>query len=625
MYIQIYVLFENFSYYLYIMKRILSLLFILPLFAVAQQNVQYGSLVAPPTYYKYGTGATSRFALYQSNYWYPELTLQDTASLIATHNWAIPYTNALYPININTKSINGITFNGSDSSARNIIFSNYKNFMPNFMGKDNVGAGSDVFSSMHTSNKNIGLGTRVLQYYNGSSAGEGGTGGYMIGIGWEALDSATTAIATQAIGTSAGHNITTASGVNVMGYNGFRELIDGDDNTGIGTEVGEQLFGGSTRNTFGGAQSGYGTPSSPTKYIGYGITGFGWNTLSNLIDTVAGDIALGHAAGANIKTGNYNIIIGSNVGAKTPTISNTLNIGNIIWADGIYGSRATDIGPHGIIAQTNNTPITTGHAGSYSPWFVPELWISNIINGSTTDSVAVLHNTGIGKRLQFIPASTWLLNTATALPSSFTSSSLTSAAGGAFGSNAYTSIPYYPIGGGSGNIISNTIYGTANASTGIAFRFDATSYGGKQWGIGDGTTANGTFSIRDITDSKDVLSIVGATGSVYMSNFYTTSATPSISVTGAGTSPTISISGSNQDQIIQITTGAGSGSMAITVTMSGSFAYPHSCVPTVTAYSSAAQTAGIYVSGLGATNYTINTGATTASTVYYYTVHNGGY
>ena len=71
----------------------------------------------------------------------------------------------------------------------------------------------------------------------------------------------------------------------------------------------------------------------------------------------------------------------------------------------------------------------------------------------------------------------------------------------------------YPIAGGSANVITNAVYATANSSTGFAFNFNATAYGGKKWAVGDGIgTANGNFEIYDVSNSKTLLSIVNNSG-----------------------------------------------------------------------------------------------------------------
>lgn len=550
---------------------------------------------------------------------------------------------------------NSMTINSGDSSKRNIVLSNYLNFMPSFGGKDNYGIGSDVFSSMHTSNKNIGIGTRVLAYYDGSASGEGGTGGYATGIGWEALAKATTAIGPIAIGTSALHELTTGAGNQAIGYNALRTLKTGEDNTIDGSEAGEQIDSLSSRNTGMGAQALYGNPSYIKPYTSYGSTAFGWNALSKLYGTSiapsVGNIGIGHAAGANITTGRYNIIIGSNVGAIDSTISNSLNIGNVIYSDNIYGSRATGIGPQGIIAVTNNTPVTAGHAGSYQPWYVPELDFTAKVMGAIGDSIAVVENgslkfilgnsyvpatrtvngkalsanitlglasadfvnqgtittllhgnasgnpffgqiinaditnstidlttkvTGLLPDVNISSASAWnakqsalvsgtnikTINSASLLGSSNIllqtplvagTDYLTPTGNGIGLSNVVTSITGtanqviasastgaitlslpQSIGTGSSptfstvtasltghasldlpltsGTLTTTLNVLASNTTGEGYTLDATSYGGKKWGFGDGTTTNGTFSIRDITNSKDVFSITNNTG-----------------------------------------------------------------------------------------------------------------
>lgn len=167
-----------------------------------------------------------------------------------------------------------------------------------------------------------------------------------------------------------------------------------------------------------------------------------------------------------------------------------------------------------------------------------------------------------------------------------------------------------------GTAITRAIYAKA-VSTGTSIPYAIYSDGGLNY-------FSGRTLLNTLTDDGVNALQVNGNGA-FTGLIYSTSATPTISVTGAGTGATINISGSNQKQIIQITTGTSPSNMAITVTMSGGFAYPHSCVPVVSALSSSAQTLGWYVSSLGANTYSMYTGATTASTVYYYTVDNGGY
>jgi hypothetical protein len=104
------------------------------------------------------------------------------------------------------------------------------------------------------------------------------------------------------------------------------------------------------------------------------------------------------------------------------------------------------------------------------------------------------------------------------------------------------------------------------------------------------------------------------------------SATPTISVTGAGTGATAYINGTNTDGYITIAAGTSPSTMQITVTFSGGFAYAHSVTPVISPYSASAGTLGYYVSGLGTNTFTISQLASaTAGGYYYYTYHAGGY
>ena len=169
----------------------------------------------------------------------------------------------------------------------------------------------------------------------------------------------------------------------------------------------------------------------------------------------------------------------------------------------------------------------------------------------------------------------------------------------------------------------DAVINTSANGTGTARNIQINPNGTPGFGVTTAGKIGSLSSVSPIT-FRNVLDD-GSGNATFAGLVYSTSATPTISVTGAGTGATINISGSNQKQIIQITTGTSPSNMAITVTMSGGFAYPHSCVPVVSALSSSAQTLGWYVSSLGANTYSMYTGATTASTVYYYTVDNGGY
>lgn len=115
-------------------------------------------------------------------------------------------------------------------------------------------------------------------------------------------------------------------------------------------------------------------------------------------------------------------------------------------------------------------------------------------------------------------------------------------------------------------------------------------------------------------------------------NYYSSSASPTlVAGTAAGTGPTVTIStgSTNQDGTITIVTGTAIAAGAIvTVTMSGGFAYPHQCAPTLQAVNvtTSALAAQITTPSSTATSFDINTSVALASaTTYIWNYHNGGY
>ncbi len=68
--------------------------------------------------------------------------------------------------------------------------------------------------------------------------------------------------------------------------------------------------------------------------------------------------ALGEAAGANITTGEYNIVVGRHLNVSAAGASNELNIGDAIYATGIYGSTAK-VG----VGNGHNAPKSTLDVG----------------------------------------------------------------------------------------------------------------------------------------------------------------------------------------------------------------------------------------------------------------------
>ncbi len=80
--------------------------------ASAQQSTPFGTATTSPTWFKLGTGGTSRIALYNSSWYYPLLVLQDTTSLVATQNYVRTHAGAA-PIEFTISAGTAIPYNYS--------------------------------------------------------------------------------------------------------------------------------------------------------------------------------------------------------------------------------------------------------------------------------------------------------------------------------------------------------------------------------------------------------------------------------------------------------------------------------------------------------------------------------
>lgn len=156
------------------------------------------------------------------------------------------------------------------------------------------------------------------------------------------------------------------------------------------------------------------------------------------------------------------------------------------------------------------------------------------------------------------------------------------------------------------------------------------------YGLSGGSiTSTGTL-LADTTSSTGLVSKSRLSAALALKassvNPYSTSAAPSIvaDVIHAGAGYTLSISGTNQDGVITLITGPSPSGVGgfLTVTMSGSFAYPTTCVPVLQGAN--AITSGIVANitcpSSSTTSWDISTNiALIGSTTYKWNYHNGGY
>lgn len=152
------------------------------------------------------------------------------------------------------------------------------------------------------------------------------------------------------------------------------------------------------------------------------------------------------------------------------------------------------------------------------------------------------------------------------------------------------------------------------------------------WGTGP-TRGNGAtidtvqMKLNSHTGDLTLFGKLAVPGIATLSNYYTTSSTPTIVVgADAGTGATVSITGTNQDGTITVNTGTGAtNGVLCTVTLSG-FAYPNMCTPTITHLTSQAITGDVTIDTPTNNSFGIYmNGGVTSSVTYKWTYHNGGY
>jgi len=139
------------------------------------------------------------------------------------------------------------------------------------------------------------------------------------------------------IGYLAGNTGTTASYCAAYGYEALYSNSTGNDNIAIGADA---LYS----NDDGNWNTAVGVAALFSNTSGHGNTAFGRNALTNVDGTVATEgeynTGLGYNAGDNITSGSRNIIIGANVDAPVAAGDDQLNIGDAIYGDLSTGNVA---------------------------------------------------------------------------------------------------------------------------------------------------------------------------------------------------------------------------------------------------------------------------------------------
>ena len=212
----------------------------------------------------------------------------------------------------------------SNTIGNDNVAMGYRSLFSNTEGSNNAAIGSNALFNNTIGNKNVGFGYSSL--LNNSD------GNYNVAVGTEALKFNTSGSYNTAIGPQALFNNTTGNQNCALGYLSLKTLTTGTNNIGLGSFSGEGISNGTENIAIG-----YKTLPNATS-ANYNIV---IGTESGSLITGDKNIVIGYKAAQTSTTGNSNITIGNNINAVNPSGSNQLNIGNIIFSNGIDGTGTT--------------------------------------------------------------------------------------------------------------------------------------------------------------------------------------------------------------------------------------------------------------------------------------------
>lgn len=266
----------------------------------------------------------------------------------------------------------------NNTTGRCNVSLGYDGLYDNETGNGNVALGYNTLSNNQTGSNNIAIGYMAAYKLdaldNAIAIGDSallnsGTSNYFgfesfwnIAIGKKALYANLDGMYNTAVGHLALTNNDGGDENVAMGYKAMNSNITGDGNVAIGfysltnnrkygnTAVGRNaLFADTTgfRNTSIGDYSMFKSKS------GYENTSVGAGCFYDLTSGRR-NIGLGYHAGDEIETGEYNIFIGYDIEGTSSGQSNTLNIGNLLFGNGVDGTGTTI--SSGNIGIGNNDP-----------------------------------------------------------------------------------------------------------------------------------------------------------------------------------------------------------------------------------------------------------------------------
>ena len=214
-------------------------------------------------------------------------------------------------------------------------------------GQDNmfITGGNDTTTAVG----NVSIGTQALDSLSGTCTGNGGNDcDYNVAIGYSALTASTTGYRNVAIGTGTGAGITTGDSNVAIGYQALQQGTAVNNNMAIGYQT--------LQKTTGNANTAFGSIAMRENKDGHDNVAVGYNAGKGAtnaspdysvflgagaglgIDTGQYNVFIGYQAGDATTTGGSNILIGNGVDAPAAGTNNFLNIGNVIYASGLYNT-----------------------------------------------------------------------------------------------------------------------------------------------------------------------------------------------------------------------------------------------------------------------------------------------
>ena len=276
-----------------------------------------------------------------------------------------------------TTPYNGfLDINGDLNQSAN--YKIYQNYLPVF-----VASSTNYSLSVGTeAGKNLTNGGTQNTFMGYQAGYTNTTADYNTGVGYQALYANTTGSSNTAIGDGALNINTTGSNNTAVGWGSLTNNTNGSSNTAVGTValMGNNHLVGSWNTAIGmyalsPSQDAFAS-TAVGYYAGYTVSSSINNSSSTIVGYKAGgsgelggdgNILLGYQAADNLTTGKNNIVLGYDIHTPAATSDNTLNIGNIIFANGL-GNTGTTIATGtvgiGIAAPTAKLQVSRSTGGT---------------------------------------------------------------------------------------------------------------------------------------------------------------------------------------------------------------------------------------------------------------------